>query len=95
MSYRLTRQARIDLAAIYRDGSRRFGTAVADEYLDGFFRTASLLASFPQAARERSEIVPPMRAHPYRSHLILYRIEDETDIVIVRVPHGRQDWMRA
>ena len=42
-------------------------------------------------ARERSELSPPVRAHPCGSHVILYTIEPD-GILIVRVRHERKDW---
>ncbi|WP_375286767.1 type II toxin-antitoxin system RelE/ParE family toxin [Sphingomonas sp.] len=92
MAYRLTRQARRDLTAIYALGSKRFGLAAADRYLDGLFSVAGLLANFPEAGRELRGISPPMRVHPYRSHIIIYRPEG-TDVEIVRVRHARENWL--
>ena len=42
-------------------------------------------------AREKRELRPPVRFHPYGAHLIVYVVEGD-DILIVRVLHGRQDW---
>ncbi|PST17318.1 type II toxin-antitoxin system RelE/ParE family toxin [Mesorhizobium plurifarium] len=42
--------------------------------------------------RERFEISPPMRIHPFRARLVVYRIEEDGDVLIVRVRHGREDW---
>jgi toxin ParE1/3/4 len=42
-------------------------------------------------ARERRELNPPTRLHPYQAHVIAYTIRED-DILIVRVLHGRQDW---
>ena len=50
-----------------------------------------VLCSHPEIARERTEIDPPVRLHPYRSHLIIYRIEGD-HLVIIRVVHSRQHW---
>ena len=44
-------------------------------------------------ARLRSELSPPMRVHPCGSHVILYVVDVERGVVIVRVRHGREDWM--
>lgn len=33
-----------------------------------------------------------MRIHPFKAHLIVYRIDDDGDIFIVRVRHGQEDW---
>lgn len=33
-----------------------------------------------------------MRIHPFKAHLVVYRIEEDGDILIVRVRHGHEDW---
>jgi toxin ParE1/3/4 len=30
--------------------------------------------------------------HPYRSHIVVYLIDNDGDILILRVRHGREDW---
>lgn len=42
-------------------------------------------------ARERSAFSPPLRIHPFQSHLVIYRLEDD-GIAIIRVLGGHQDW---
>ena len=49
---------------------------------------------FPRAARERLEIDPPVRAHPYKSHMVVYVIEGD-DVLILGVRHGHEDWMSS
>lgn len=91
MGYRISRRADADLDHLYLIGTKLFGVAQAEDYMAGLMRTLEFLAAFPQAARERMEFDPPVRAHPYKSHLLVYRVESE-DILIVRVPHGHEDW---
>lgn len=43
-------------------------------------------------ARERAELSPPVRIHPFKAHLVVYLSESETDILIIRVRHGHEDW---
>ena len=92
MGYRLTRQAEQDLIDIYLTGASDFGVPQAERYADGFGRSFAFLAEYPRAARERVETRPRVRIHPYRSHLIVYITEGE-DILIVRIRHGREDWV--
>lgn len=63
----------------------------AETYLQGLGATFRLLREFPELARERDEIVPPVRIHPYRSHLIVYQVSEDA-VEVIRVLHGRQDW---
>jgi toxin ParE1/3/4 len=93
MTYRLSRRARDELSQIYKNGVAEFGVAHADAYTAGLKNSLSFLAQFPRAARERVEIDPPVRAHPYKAHLIVYVIQG-SDILIVRIRHSREDWQR-
>jgi toxin ParE1/3/4 len=46
-------------------------------------------------ARERLEITPPVRIHPFRSHLIVYIVDDNNDVFIVRIRHEHEDWQSS
>ncbi|WP_397416984.1 type II toxin-antitoxin system RelE/ParE family toxin [Phenylobacterium sp.] len=94
MKLRLTAQADEDLDAVFLQGAERFGLAQADAYVEALLRTLDLIADFPRAASERQEFDPPVRIYPYRSHVIVFRIESE-EVVVVRIRHGREDWMRS
>jgi toxin ParE1/3/4 len=91
MKYRTTFEADRDIIEIYVLGAEHFGVAQSERYVDELFGTFELLADNPQMARERRELNPPMRLHPYQAHMIAYTIR-EHGILIVRVLHGRQDW---
>jgi toxin ParE1/3/4 len=91
MSYRTTRQADQDIIDIYVHGAGEFGVEQAERYHAGLVEAFEVLAANPRIARERPEINPPVRLHPYGSHMIVYTIRDE-GVLIVRVLHGRQDW---
>lgn len=91
VGYRLSRKAEEDIVQLYVSGARDFGTAQAETYHSGLEQAFSFLAAYPRAARERVEISPPVRVHPYRSHVIVYMIAGD-DILILRVRHGHEDW---
>lgn len=90
MKYRTTFEADQDIIEIYVLGAEHFGVAQSERYVDELFGTFELLANNPQMARERRELNPAMRLHPYQAHMIAYTIR-EHGILIVRVLHGRQD----
>lgn len=92
MAYRLTRKAAEDIIAIYQDGIRLFGAVQAEKYHSAMEKAFQLLSENPELAREREEITPPVRVHPHGTHLIVYIVERNGDILIVRVRHGREDW---
>ncbi len=92
MVYRLTQRAEEDIIRIFREGVLLFGAEQAERYhadLEALFR---LIADNPRIAREREEITPPVRIHPHKAHLIVYLIEEDSDVLIVRVRHGHEDW---
>ncbi len=93
MTYRTTRRADQDIIDIYLWGCREFGQRQAETYHEGLAATIDLITDNPRMARERPEFNPPVRLHPYRSHMIVY-VLDASGVLIVRVLHGRQEWER-
>ena len=91
-AYRLTNAAVADLAHVFRGGIDFFGPAQAAAYHAGLEATFAFLGEFPRAARERTEIDPPVRAYRYKAHLVVYEIGDDDVVLILRVRHGREDW---
>lgn len=89
--YRLAIAATDDLVRIFIEGLTIFGLDQANHYHDGLSATFEFLSAYPRAARLREEIEPPIRAYPYKSHLILYELDDD-QVVILRIRHRREDW---
>ncbi|MDH4411866.1 MAG: type II toxin-antitoxin system RelE/ParE family toxin [Rhizobium sp.] len=92
MSYRLTRRAAEDVRKIYRRGVETFGEAQAEAYHTHLEHVFTLIAENPGMARERSEIMPPVRVHPTGSHLLIYSVKPSGDVLIIAVPNAREDW---
>lgn len=92
MAFKLSRRAVDDITHIYIDGAGTFGAAQAEKYHQQMETTFGLIASNPDIARERTEITPPVRIHPFGSHIIVYIKDGESDILILRVRHGSEDW---
>lgn len=90
--YRLSRTAEEDILGIFLTGLEQFGVAQAEQYHADLEAAFAFLADYPRAARERTEIGPPIRAHPRGSHMIIYEIDGD-GIVILRVRHQREDWV--
>jgi len=95
MSYRLSNAAQGDLVHIYAEGARRFGLDQADKYHDALEAAFGRLSEFPHMARLREEITPPVHAYPHQSHLILYVIEANGDILILRIRQIGWVWLRG
>ncbi|MCH4564262.1 type II toxin-antitoxin system RelE/ParE family toxin [Halomonas sp. EGI 63088] len=95
MRYRLSRKAEEDIIGIFLIGVERFGMAQAERYHGQLEKCFRFLADNPLAAHERHEIMPPVRIHPVGAHLVIYRIEDDGGIFVIRVRHGHEDWQDA
>lgn len=89
--YRLTPRALSDLDHIWFYTFETWSVTQADSYIDALTGCFEKLAAMPEMARERAEFMPPVRIHPYQSHLVIYGIEED-GVSIVRVLGGHQDW---
>lgn len=93
--FTLSRKAEEDIIAIFMHGLSQFGIQQAERYHDLLEKTFQFLTENPEAARERMEIMPPVRIHPIESHVVIYTIDKNGDIFVVRVRHGHEDWARV
>ena len=90
MRLRLSREAADDLNGLLHWGAEHFGVDAALDYYDGLLRVLDLLASSPRIGHE---IRDDVRAHPHRSHIIVYR-EDGGKLEVLMVRHGRSNWRK-
>jgi len=93
MGYTLSRKAEEDIIDIFLTGVEQFGREQAQRYHEQLDKCFRFLADNPLAAHERFEITPPVRIHPIGSHLIIYRLDENGEILIIRVRHGHEDWL--
>ena len=89
--YLLTPAAQTDLNDIWDYTARTWSPEQASLYVRNLKQTLQMIVSQPKLARERNEISPPVRIHPYASHLIIYRIEDN-QVLVIRIVNARQSW---
>ncbi len=92
MTWLLSPAARRDLESIFFDGIARFGPIAAEAYLMDLEQVFALLAEQPRMARLRTEFIPPVRIHPHGAHVLIFE-ESDAGIVILRVRHGRENWL--
>jgi toxin ParE1/3/4 len=92
MSYILSRKAEEDIIGIFLTGKEQFGQKQAERYHEQLDKCFRFLSDNPLAAHERLEITPPVRIHPVGSHLVIYRVEENGELFIIRVRHGHEDW---
>jgi toxin ParE1/3/4 len=93
MPYRLTNKAADDILDIWAEGAALFGEVQAERYHSGLEAVFRFLSENPKAARMRTEIDPPVRAHPFQSHLVVYEVDANDAVLILRVRHGHEDWI--
>ena len=84
-------RADIDRDQIWDFTVEHWSVAQAETYLTGLDHLLRLLAEHPQMARERRDLVPPVRLHKYNSHLVIFTA-DETTLTVIRVVHSRSNW---
>jgi toxin ParE1/3/4 len=92
MPFRLSVQAEEDIVSIAEEGIRIFGALVAKRYHDELFALLELIAANPRIVRERDEISPSVRIHPFKAHLVVYRLVEDGSILVIRIRHGHEDW---
>lgn len=93
MILRLSGRAERDLEWLYWQGAEQFGLSQAERYVAELSAVLLLIAENPQAARLRHDIEPPLRSRPFRAHVVYYR-EEGQEVVVIRILHARQDWLR-
>jgi len=82
--------ARRDLQAIARYSEKEWGAARKAQYMAAIREKFSLLLMRPSMGAPRNDIADGYRNHPVGRHLIFYRVEEES-VVILRVPHQSMD----
>jgi toxin ParE1/3/4 len=83
--------AEADLRLIWDQSAAQWGKIKAEDYLHGLGKLFTLLADHPGIGRERRDFRPPLRLHPYQSHLVIYTNTDHT-LEVIRVLHNRTNW---
>ena len=91
MSYRLSERADRDLDQILYQGLIRFGESQALAYYDALIEFLGVLATMPEAYRNRMEFKHPIRVAPFRQHVVIYDLDDE-QITILTIRHGSENW---
>ena len=92
-NYRFTKQAQKDIQRLIEQGWEQFGIKQAANYFDELEKIFELLAENPNMARLRKELNPPVRVHPFKSHVIVFEETDSAEILILTLRHGRENWL--
>ena len=94
MEYRLTVRARSDIADIYFYGRQRWNERLADDYYLGLIEAFEAILEFPKSSPLRPDTDATVRIRVFRSHLIVYEIQQEA-VIILRIVHGHHDWQNG
>lgn len=84
--------AQADLRVIWDHTASHWGQAKAEDYLQGLGRLFTLLTDHPEIARDRRDFRPPVRLHPYQSHLVIFT-NTALILEVIRVVHNRSNWV--
>jgi toxin ParE1/3/4 len=95
MGYRLTTKAEEDVVNLFLDGAAKFGLNQAENYHHQLETCFDFLNDNPRAAPATHEFNQAIRVHPFKQHIILYQIQDDRDLLIIRVRHARENWQTA
>lgn len=86
----LTPLAKSDLRDILQYTARRWGREQRDVYKDLVMGRLRQLVDYPELGRDRDEFFPGCRSLIVEKHVAFYRAT-ETEIVVSRLLHARQD----
>ena len=90
--HRLAPEAEAELDNIWYYIARESGSLeIADRFVDSLTATFLLLASHPYIGRRRDDLRPGLRSFPMGNYLIVYRVEEGKNVLILHVMHGRRD----
>lgn len=90
MGYRTTRAADEDLIQAFLDGILKFGVPQAQRYREALEYVFQLIVDNPRLGKRIAGRDSRRKFHHGR-HVIIYRIEDDGDILIERVFHDAMD----
>ena len=96
MAHDVSPEAAEDLDNIwYYVASESGSTDRADRIVDAVTERFYLLSTHPRLGRARDELRPCLRSFTVGDYIVLYRITDAGDVLILHVPHGRRDLRRV
>jgi len=91
--YHLSIAVEQDIGEIYDYGVYRFGMDQAVKYLMELDLVFTQIVKNPDLGKKRDEIKVGLRSLPKNSHVIFYRLLEDS-IRIVRVLHGSRDLIK-
>ncbi|HLK28905.1 MAG TPA: type II toxin-antitoxin system RelE/ParE family toxin [Puia sp.] len=90
LPYVISKKAISDLEDIWLYTADKWSIEQADRYYNLIFDEISFICKNPKTGKEMEHVRKSYRAAKVKSHLIFYKIENNT-IMIVRILHERMD----
>jgi len=90
-TFELTREAKEDLRKIARFTEKRWGRDQRFLYIKQFDDVFHLLAKTPTVGKKCDFIKKGYRKFPQSSHLIFYREDVNSKIIVIRILHKNMD----
>lgn len=90
--YDLSRAAARNLEDMFLHGLTHFGLEQAKRYRAEILAVLDIIADNPELGRLRSEIAPPVRVHPHRSHVLIYVLGQKRRPLILQIRDAREAW---
>lgn len=88
-SFKLSRKAKADLKSIARYTEREWGRDQRNQYVLQFDQCFHLLGENPNLGQPCDEINPGYRQYPHGSHIIFYRVANDSAVEVIRILHKR------
>jgi toxin ParE1/3/4 len=90
LPYLITKKAVADLDEIWLYTVEKWSVAQADRYYSLIFDEIDNICGHPASGKSMDHIRKGYRASKVKSHLLFYRLADET-VEIIRILHERMD----
>ena len=95
MAHILAPEASADLDAIWYYIAKESGsTHRADRLVDAITERFYLLSTYPRLGRRRDDLRPGLHSFAVKYYVIIYRVTADEDLLIMHIPHSRQDLHR-
>jgi toxin ParE1/3/4 len=89
----LSESAIADIRSISRYTSQNWGRVQEEKYLEALWVQLQSISEKPDSYRLRNDLFPECRIAPCGSHLILFRVRNQT-VQVARVLHRSMDFAR-
>jgi toxin ParE1/3/4 len=85
----LTRQAGLDLRAIYHHSQKQWGDATAQNYMAKIYATFHKIAKDPEMGRSRKIRAEPFFMVPAAQHFVVYDVMDLRPVILTVLHQNR------